>query len=96
MKYGVEHAVRPLQLTIREFVHPFDDGVAVALPVAEDRQHQGRGGRRDEILADVHTGRIPGRRDASCVYIEPVYMVLLCITTDLDSTPPISFARVAA
>jgi len=43
MKHRVQHAVRPLQLTLRKFLHPFDDGVSVALPFTEDGQYKGGG-----------------------------------------------------
>ena len=56
VEHRVEHAVRPLQLPAGQLVHALDDGVAVALALAEDGQHQRRGRGGDEVLADVHAG----------------------------------------
>src|SRR5262245_17938959 len=76
VEHRVQHAVRPLQLAARELGHALDDGVAIALAFAEDREDQwsGRGG--DEVLADVHGLAGPGQQ-----YIEALYIVLLCIAS---------------
>jgi hypothetical protein len=41
---------------------PLDDGVAVALTLAEDGQHQGRGRRSEEVFAYLHNGQQEGIR----------------------------------
>jgi len=51
----VNHAVRPLQLAARHLAHPLDDGVAVAIALAENGEHQRRCGSGDEILVDIHS-----------------------------------------
>jgi len=50
----VEHPVGPLELTPRELAHPLEDRVPVALAVGEDREHQRRRRRRDQVLVDAH------------------------------------------
>ena len=60
MKHWVEHAVRPLNPAVRELIHAFYDGVAVALAVTEDGEYQRRGGCRDQVFADVYFGRHDG------------------------------------
>jgi len=54
MEQRVEHPVGPLELTPGELAHPLQDGVAVALALGEDREHERCRRRRDEVLVDVH------------------------------------------
>ena len=53
MEERVEHPVGPLQLARRERAHPLQDGVAVALALGQDREHERSRRGRDEILVDV-------------------------------------------
>src|SRR5215207_10085528 len=55
MKQRVEHPVRPLELAPGERTDPLEDGVAVALTLGQDREHErcGRGG--NEVFVDVHS-----------------------------------------
>ena len=55
MQNRVEHAVCPLQTAARQAGHPLDDGVAVAVTLGRDGEHERRGGRRDEILPEIRT-----------------------------------------
>src|SRR4029453_1223429 len=51
----IEHAVGPLQVPARQLGHSLDDGVAVAVAVGKDGEHERRGGRRNQVLGHVHT-----------------------------------------
>lgn len=53
MEEGVDHAIGPLELTVRQFGHPLDDGVTVALPLTEDGEDEGCGRGGDEVFLDV-------------------------------------------
>ena len=63
VEHRVEHAVGPLQLAPRELADSLENGVAVALTLAEDGQHQGRGGCGDEVFTYVHARRQDGIHD---------------------------------
>ena len=54
MEQRVEHPVGPLELSAGERTHPLQDGVAVALTLDEDREHERRRRGCDQILVDVH------------------------------------------
>ena len=55
VEHGIEHAVGPLQVPARQLGHSLDDGVAVAVAFGKDGEHERRGGRRNQVLAHVHT-----------------------------------------
>src|SRR5439155_21265239 len=58
MQHWVQHAVGPLQVAAGELGHALDDGVAVAIALGEDGEHQRRGRRGDEVLAEVHANKL--------------------------------------
>src|SRR4030095_11735740 len=69
----------PRRRAPRRLGSALEDGVAVALALAEDGQDQrsGRGG--DEVLADVHGWLRPTFGDRRTPYIGPLYIVPLSI-----------------
>ena len=54
MEQRVEHPVGPLELAPGERTYPLQDGVAVALALRQDREHERRRRGRDQVLVDVH------------------------------------------
>src|SRR5262245_56542677 len=50
----IEHAVRPRELAARQLSHSLDDGVTVAVALAQDGENQRSGRSRDEIFVDFH------------------------------------------
>jgi hypothetical protein len=51
----VEHAVGPLEVAAGEVADAFEDRVAVALALGEDREHERCRRRCHQVLVDVHS-----------------------------------------
>ncbi len=56
MEQRVEHAVAPLELALGERTDALEDGVAVALTLGQDREHERCRRGRDEVLVDAQVG----------------------------------------
>ncbi len=60
VQHGIEHAVGPLHAPARQRPDPLQDGVAIAVALHQDGQHDRGGGCRDQILAEFHDPALRG------------------------------------
>src|SRR5215211_4245181 len=50
VKQGIEHAIRPLQLSPGQLMDPLQDGVPVSLALVQDGQHEGYSRGSHQVL----------------------------------------------
>src|SRR4029077_20218778 len=55
VQHRIQHAVGPMQMPPGQLVDALDDGVAVALTLGEDGEHEWRRRGGDEVFSEVHT-----------------------------------------
>src|SRR6185436_14669462 len=84
MQDGIEHPVRPLQMPAGELAHALQDGVAIAVPLRQDGQHERGGGGGYQVLVDRH-GRHLSRRPAvhsipgNLIHSRATYVKVRCL-----------------